>query len=159
VKGIDFPSSDFFTHEKAYRIQRDIKTVINPNVLSQASREYHVLKKYKLIYDISYRMTLVPKIRSVEPIIVIRRNKDWLYLTYNFTSLGQITIGAILMLVVGCFISDWKSLFFNPGVLFYLVLIYFWVIAVKAAKCIDRIFSHHELPLEQISDEIGKIDM
>ena len=151
--GVEYPYIKVFAYEKSYRILCDLKEMID-SAAAEASSERDVIMNYKLVYNDIDRMTLVWKYKSIEPIILINRQKEFLVLTYNFTSLGEVTCGAMFILICTLFISGWQSIVFIPRVLFFMGLTACWIKALRTAKQVNKYFKRYEVSYDDLCDKI-----
>lgn len=148
MREVKYTSIKVFTYKKAYRIKSDIDSIVNQNMYTEDSAARDAMQKYKLVNNLGERMTLCPKYRSIVPIIFIDRQKDFLFLTYDFTSLGIFTVPVFIMMIISFFRTDGESLISSSKLIFFLIIVCFWSNAIHTAKCIDRFFLMHEFPMK-----------
>jgi len=149
-----YPREKIFCCERSYRITRPVDEILAACNTGTPSAESDVIKHYKILDEDFNLITLVWKFKSIEPIVHIRREGEFLILTYNFTSLAEVTCGAVLIFLCSTFITNWKSAIFNPGLLFHAGLLFFWIRSIKVAKAVDAYFKRHEISYDNIFDMI-----
>jgi len=152
--GTDYPYEKIFCYDRSYRIRRPVDEILVACDTEPLSAESDVIRHFKVLDEDFNLITLVWKTKSIAPIVHIRREGEFLILTYNFTLLSGITCCAIIMFLGSFFVTEWKSAIFNPGLLFYALLLLSWLRTIKVAKAVDTYFKRYEVSYDDLCDMI-----
>lgn len=142
--GSNYACAKGFLRKKTYHIQRDVKEMIYSDVAGTASQEMDVMRKYRFIQNDIDKMTMVWKTRSIEPVIMMWRDRNSLIVIYNFTSLGKMTCVAGVMFACSFSVTNWRSVIVSPWLILWPALLLSWFRAVHVARCVDSYFRQKE---------------
>ena len=155
MSGSAYTCIKIFSYERSYRIQQPVSDILGACETGTPSEGSDIIKHYKILEEASNLITLVWKTKSIEPIVHIRREGDFLILTYNFTYLSLFTCGVLLLFLGSFFIKDCQLAIIDPHrLLFYAVLLFFWTRALKVARAVDAYFKRHEISYDNLCNLI-----
>lgn len=144
MSDFDRYSLRFFSWTREYHIASDFKDVFWNNKYRSARDKVYFKNDYNLICNERDSMTLMPKCRSIWPILLIEKRGPLLSVTFDVRVLVLASVALIVVVLVSVTRSELPISVMLYFLLLLSILVWAWIEIVRAARLVADFFQRIE---------------